>query len=248
MPIRGILFDWGGTLAHVDGQVEALTRAADEVLRLFLGRSDPDLVRSILGAAVEAEKRASEHPEHREVDLADLMRRWAAAEGCTVDDERIRQALTAIGENWVGSALTPIAGARETLQALRAMGLRTGLVSNCFIPPQYCWDELRRQQFADLLDCAVFSSGVGYRKPSRRIYMEAMRQLGTGGEPQIPSEVMFVGDSPVYDVITPSALGMHTALVAGRTGVWSAADYERAQPDFRISSVTELPVLLADLS
>lgn len=248
METRGILFDWGGTLAQVDGQVEALTRGATEALRILAGRSDPQLVQSMIRAAIEAEKDASVHPEHREVDLADMLRVWAGDHGIGADSVDIAKALDAIGSSWVGSALTPMGGVRETLQTLRAMGLRIGLVSNCFIPPKYCWDELRRQNIDDLLDCAVFSSSVGYRKPSRRIYAEAVRQLAAAGGPEEYAQLLFVGDSPAYDVITPGALGMRTALVASTSGIWAADDYERARPDFRIDSVSELPMLLADLS
>jgi FMN phosphatase YigB (HAD superfamily) len=246
--IRGILFDWGGTLAHVHGQAEALMRGAAEALAILVGRSDPDLVRSMMMAAVQAEKDASAHPEHREVDLTVLLKHWAADHGIAAGNDSIEKALDAIGRQWIGSALTPVHGARETLQTLRAMGLHIALVSNCFIPPKYCWDELREQRIDDLLDCAVFSSSVGYRKPSRHIYGEAMRQLAAAGGPQVWSQLMFVGDSPAYDVITPAALGMRTALVSSSAGLWLADDYERARPDFRIDSVTELPVLLADLS
>lgn len=248
MQIRAILFDWGGTLAHVDGQVEALMRGAAEVLQIIAGRSDDALAQSMMAAAVEAEKRAAEHPDLYEVDLGELLRAWARAHGLSANERQIDASLAAIGRNWVGAALTPVFGARDTLQTLRAMGLRVGLVSNCFIPPQYCRDELRHQRIADLLDCAVFSSEVGHRKPSRRIYAKALQDLAAIGGPSEFAEILFVGDSPAYDVITPAALGMSTALVGTGSGLWSAEDYERAKPDFRVDSVTELPVLLADLS
>lgn len=248
MQIRGILFDWGGTLAHVDGQTQALLRAAGEVLTLLWGRAEPEQVQSLMTAAIQAEQAACEGPDFREVDLGELLRDWMYARGTAITAQQVEESLVVIGRNWVGAALSPIPGARQTLQALRAMGLPIGLVSNCFIPPEYCWDELRRQQFSDLLDCAVFSSGVGYRKPSRRIYAQAVRQLAGVGGPSEPGQILFVGDSPTYDVVAPAAMGMRTALVSSNAGLWAPEDYERARPDIRIDSVIELPALLADLS
>lgn len=248
MQIRGVLFDWGGTLAMVDGQIEAYTRAAAEVLESFLGHADPDAVQSLITTAVDAENAASQDPEHREVDLGELLRKWLQGVGVEPHDGQMASALEIVGDNWVGTALTPVFGVRETLVTLRAMGMRIALVSNCNIPPVHCRKELQVQGIDDLLDCAVFSSGVGYRKPSRKIYAAARQLMAEAGGPEEYSQMLFVGDSPAYDVIMPAALGMHTALVASHTGMWSPEDYERAQPDFRIDSVTELPMLLADVS
>lgn len=248
MQIQGVLFDWGGTLASVDRQRESLTRGASQALDSLLGGAAADLVDSLVSAAIEAELRASADPEHREVQLHAFIGSWAAEHGLGLSDDQVATALDMIGQSWVGSALTPFAGAREALMTLRAMGLRIGLVSNCFIPPRHCHDELRLEGLSELLDCAVFSSGVGFRKPSRRIYAEAVHLLAEAGGPESYANILFVGDSPAYDVMMPAALGMHTALVTCHRGLWAPEDYEKARPDFRIDSVGELPVLLADLS
>lgn len=248
MLIKGILFDWGGTLAHVDGQTEALLRGGAQALELLAGRADPELVQGMLAAALEAERAAAADPEYREVQLNELLGGWAKAHGIAARDGQLDAAMEMICRNWVGSALSPVPRATETLQTLRGMGLSIGLVSNCFIPLSYCREELRRQGIADLLDCTVFSSEVGYRKPSRRIYAEALRRMAVAGGPDDYRQILFVGDSPAYDVMTPAALGMHTALVSSPAGIWAPEDYERAEPDFRIETVAELPVLLADLS
>ncbi len=245
--IDAILFDWGGTLAQVDGQVEAFKRGAARILEGFIGMAPEAIVDEMVAAAVEAEKQASLDPEYREVDLAELLREWAGRYGVSLTDEQVSTALTTIGRQWVGAALTVMPHSRETLQMLRRAGLRIALVSNCFIPVEYCRDELQHQNLADLFDCTVFSSEVGYRKPSPRIYEEAIGRISLDGDGLDLSRVLFVGDSPAYDVIAPAAMGMKTALVAASAGVWPAADYERAQPDFRIDSVAELPALLRHL-
>ncbi len=245
--IEAVLFDWGGTLAVVERQMEALRRGAAEVVQSLVGEPIPAVVDVLVTAAIEAEKHAAADPEHREVDLAELIRGSAGRYGVPVSEAQLAAAMAAIGRNWVGAALQVIPGVREMLLELRGRGLRIGLVSNVFIPPAYCLDELRHEHLVDLFDCTIFSSGIGYRKPSARIYEAAMQGVSPGGRRIDPACVLFVGDSPAYDVVAPAALGMKTALVAGAEGLWPQADYERAQPDLRLNSVLELAGVLSTL-
>jgi putative hydrolase of the HAD superfamily len=245
--IDAVLFDWGGTLAVVDGQTEALKRGAEQVLESLIGQSIPQVVDHMVASAVEAETQASLDPEHREVDLREFMRSFAGKYGLPVADEQLAAAMVTIGRSWVGAALRLVPGVRDMLATLKGMGLRVGLVSNCFIPFEYCLDELRHQNIADLLDHVVISSGVGYRKPSPRIYAEALRGIAANGQPADPTRVLFVGDSPAYDVIAPAGLGMKTAQVASKPGFWPQNDHEQAAPDWRIETVLEVPGILATL-
>lgn len=240
MDIRVIFFDWGGTLAQVDHQLEALHRGASELLGRLCGTAEPALVESLIEEAFAAERRACADPAWPEVDLLEVLQAWTTACGQPLTPERLDDALEVIGRNWIG-ALTPLPGAPDALRRLREGGYRLGLVSNCFIPVEFCRQELTRQGLAEWLDFAVFSSGVGFRKPSEKIYQEAFRLARTEQTPFEPAQALFVGDSPAYDVIAPAKLGMKTALVRCNRGIWPAEDYARAQPDLRIDAVAELP-------
>jgi FMN phosphatase YigB (HAD superfamily) len=90
----------------------------------------------------------------------------------------------------------------------------------------------------------VFSSEVGYRKPSDRIFEAAFEKLYPDGQQRDLSRVVFVGDAPRLDVQAAAALGMRTALVNRPAGSWPAEDYAQARPDWRINRVAELPELL----
>lgn len=245
MQIDAILFDWGGTLARVDNEAEALRRGAAGVLDLLIGQSSPELVELMATAAISAERQAAAGPEYREVSLRELIRDWSGRYGVPVADGKLDAAMDLIGRHWIGVALTVMPGVVETLQCLRDRGYRLGLVSNCFIPPEYCMEELRHQKIAGLLDSATFSSGVGYRKPSPRIYEVAARTFFDHGGAVDYTRILFVGDSPAYDVIGPASMGMKTALISNSTVPWASEDYELARPDFRVDSITELPGLLA---
>src|SRR2546426_338935 len=63
------------------------------------------------------------------------------------------------------------------LETLRDRGLRTGLVSNAFDPPELLHRDLARLGVAERLDVAVFSSEVGRRKPDPLIFERALEAL-----------------------------------------------------------------------
>jgi putative hydrolase of the HAD superfamily len=120
-----------------------------------------------------------------------------------------------------------------TLTALRAQGLKLGVISN--------WDTrlpdlLHRLGLAKGFDAIVFSSDVGAEKPDPRLFEEALRRL------VVPArEALHVGDGRLEDVEGAQAMGMKALhltrgratgglrdltglpeIVAGkRTGVWN---------------------------
>lgn len=238
-----ILFDWGGTLSQVVRQEESLRRGVEEAVRIACGGVSSPTCEEIARLVLAAEKGAAADPDLREADLRRVFADWAEGQPGRLDLARVDDAIDAIGRAWIGS-LDPLPGSRDTLAQLKGRGCRIGVVSNCMIPPRYCEQEFARQGFAGLADFLVFSSGVGYRKPSPRIYEAALERGFPGGRPRDLSRVLFVGDSPAFDVAAPGAMGMRTALVRCYKGIWSPEDYERARPDWRIDSVAELPALL----
>lgn len=240
MRIEWILFDWGGTLCDVSRQPEALLAGARQVVRLLKGESDPTCTGELVAEALKAEKRAAADLQGREVDLGKLLADWAAARGWVVTDNQIEQAVEAVGMEWSDGALQPMPGALDALRQLRLRGYRLGLVSNVWIPPRFCRRELARQQMLEFLDVTVFSSEVGFRKPSPVIYEAAFSTVFPDARPEDLSCVLFVGDSPVCDVIAPARFGLKTALVDGVPGMWPEADYAAAQPDFRLKTVADL--------
>lgn len=246
MAIEWVFFDWGGTLSDVSRQPGALLKGAAEAVRSLGLPADQATITALAGEAMQAEHRAAKDPAHREVDLAAFLADWAASKGCAPTSERLSAAIEAIGRQWIGEALQPYPDSVATMRRLRERGLKLGLVSNVWIPPRFCRQDLVRQQMADLLEFAVFSSEVRFRKPAPAIYEAAVQAAFPQGRPRGLSRVVFVGDSPTCDVIAPAALGMRTVLIEDYAGLWSKADYDGAKPDWRARTVAELPDLLVD--
>ncbi|HEY8021818.1 MAG TPA: HAD-IA family hydrolase [Thermoanaerobaculia bacterium] len=111
-----------------------------------------------------------------------------------------------------------------TLAALRAKGLRLGIVSN--------WDErlpqlLARLGLASSFEAIVCSSQVGVEKPDRRIFRRALELLAVE-----PEAALHVGDHRLEDV--------EGAIAAGMRGV----HLDRRGKSAGLAGLAELPHLI----
>ncbi len=106
------------------------------------------------------------------------------------------------GDAW---ALMP--GAVESLTALRAAGVTTGMISNYDARLEGVLDAfgLRR-----LLDVVAYSSAVGWEKPDAPIFAFAREAAGVA-----PEQCVHVGDDPETDVRGALAAGFHALWFVG---------------------------------
>ncbi|GHF30983.1 putative hydrolase of the HAD superfamily [Deinococcus metalli] len=100
----------------------------------------------------------------------------------------------------------PMAHAATVLAALRARGVRVGVVTNGRAAMQA--RTLRACGLADLLDDVVISEAVGLSKPDPRLYTLALARLGVAA-----ADAWFVGDSPRNDVWGPQQVGLRSAFL-----------------------------------
>jgi len=107
--------------------------------------------------------------------------------------------------DYIRRVMMPQVGAIEVLSCLREEGYRTGLISDCTHEIPVVWPET---PFAPLIDAAVFSCSVGFRKPDPRIYQLAARQL----EVQ-PEQCLYVGDGGSQELSGALEVGMHPILI-----------------------------------
>ncbi len=194
MPIRAVLFDFGGVFTSSPFSVVAeaaaeLGAAPERVLGVVFGPYDRD----------------TDHPWHR-LERGEVSLREA------------REAIMALAAE-AGLAFDPLAvlarmakggGAREPVIAatrrLRARGLRTALVTNNAREFSAGWRSLI--PIAELFDAVIDSSEVGVRKPDPAIFSLALRELGGVA----PEHAVFLDDFP-GNVEAARRLGMHGVLV-----------------------------------
>jgi putative hydrolase of the HAD superfamily len=117
------------------------------------------------------------------------------------------------------------------LAELRKAGLTLGVVSNTFVPARVLDRHLEEEGMLEQLPVRVYSCDVGYRKPRRTIFREALRRAGLNA-----AETLFVGDSPRADVAGANRMGMITVL-KDPTGRYANG---RGLADHRVRSILQL--------
>ena len=230
--LEAVLFDWGDTLMQFAYSPE-LVAAGHRAGLAAIGRDG-------LPAEDALTERFREHYEPlfwapgtiEEIEYPQLVRRLLGDFGFEVDDDELGRFLEAEHRAWDPARILA-AHTHPLLEALRARGLRLGLVSNAFDPGWLLHRDLDQMGLAQRLDFSVFSSEVGKRKPHPAIFEHALAVLGVE-----PTRALFVGDRLYEDVRGAAEVGMATVQA-----LWFRVDEhpEGAEPDHR--AFTQLDVL-----
>lgn len=137
---------------------------------------------------------------------------------------------------WTRRTLQPRADAVASLTQLRALGLRTALVSNCLPDVPVLWPST---PYADVIDEPLFSCVERLCKPGPDIYQRACERLKAH-----PRDCMYVGDGAHGELTGAQRVGMRAILVAtpGRPAPGnSEQDSWRGE---KIDALSELPGLI----
>ncbi|MEU7148014.1 HAD-IA family hydrolase [Streptomyces sp. NPDC045456] len=198
MTIKGVLFDFSGTLLRIESPESWLRAvlhetgtdvAEEEVARLAAelsragalpGGSSPDHMPSELAALWEVRDRSADR--HRELYTG-------LARQVPLPDDALYDAL--YERHMTPAAWAPYPDAAEVLSELRRRGIRTGVVSNIG------WDlrpVLRAHGLDRFVDSYVLSYEHGIQKPDPRLFEIACEELGLP-----PTEVLMVGDDRTAD-------------------------------------------------
>jgi putative hydrolase of the HAD superfamily len=120
---------------------------------------------------------------------------------------------------------------KETLSALKAGGLKLGLLSD--FPPEAKLANLGLGGRAGPLWDSVLCSELTCRlKPDRTPFMELARQMGLA-----PERILYVGNSVVYDIAGAKRAGLQAALVCPPLAVLNR---KRGGADFVFSDYRQL--------
>jgi putative hydrolase of the HAD superfamily len=227
--LDAVLFDWGHTLMDFvwdDELVEIGVRAG------LVAIDAPEEAAPAVTARYAAEARLTDWEVPEEVEYAPLVKQLLADAGVEIDDAQLERYLLAEHRAWA-PARRPASMSRALLDALRARGLKTGLVSNTMDPRWLLLRDLDDQRLSYRLDVVVFSSDVGVRKPRPEIFHLALDELGVK-----PERALFVGDRLVADIRGARDVGMRTVQA-----MWYRAEESEdgTEPDFR--AFTQFDVL-----
>jgi putative hydrolase of the HAD superfamily len=209
--IQAVTFDVTQTLIHCPrlGEIysEVLARHGIEVAPAEALRLVGVVWRELACAADPSCDRFSSHPEGARGWWQRFLDRFCEHLGATPPSRFAAAELFhrfGCGDAWEVYPEVP-----EVLDALRARGLRLGVISNWDVRLP---DLLRRLDLARRLDAVVYSSAVGVEKPDSRIFRRALRELGVEAR-----AALHIGDNRLEDLEGAIAAGMRALLlVRGR--------------------------------
>lgn len=230
MTIEAVVFDWGGTLAEfVPAELVDAWRLA---ARHLAPEQEDELTDRLV--AVEAAFWTTTATHQRSATLADLLAAATAEVGLDVAEALLEEAAARHLDSWTPHVRHDPEAA-PTLVALRARGLRIGLLSNTHWPRAFLERFLERDGLADLIDARLYTSEMPFQKPHPTAFRAALEALGVGD----PSEAVFVGDRPWDDISGAAGLGMRAVLRPN-----PMVDEVGPQPDACIAGLPELVHLL----
>ena len=94
-----------------------------------------------------------------------------------------------------------------TLTALRDAGLKLGLICNTPLQGEVIDQHLKMEGLLEFFPTRIYSSDVGFRKPDRRIFEAALKELDVA-----PDETIYVGDVIKADIGGALRAGLRTVL------------------------------------
>ena len=125
-----------------------------------------------------------------------------------------------------------------TINELKAMGLKIGLITNSESEVQN--RKLAMLDLTDAFDYVIISGDTPYRKPDKEIFLMMTDYLGIK-----PEEMMFIGDHPKFDVDGSRKAGCIPVWVK-TTGTWTFPEIEK--PELQIETVKEIPQLIKEIN
>lgn len=155
-------------------------------------------------------------------DLAQTLRALAERLGARPSEAAVRLAAVT-RTNFIRRLLWPPAQTLSTLDALRARGIKLGLLSNCSVETAVLWS---RQPLSTRFDAVGLSCQVGLAKPDPGFFLKICGELG-----EVPTECLYVGDGEDNELAAAAALGMR----AVRTTQFADSD-----PAWRGETITDL--------
>ncbi len=230
--LEAVLFDWGDTLMQFAYSPE-LVSAGHRAGLAAIGRDGLPEVDALTEHFRERYEPLFWAPGTiEEIEYPGLVRQLLGDFDVEIDDDELARYLEAEHTAWDPARLLA-AHSHALLEALRASGLKLGLVSNAFDPGWLLHRDLEQMGLTDRLDFSVFSSEVGIRKPHPAIFERALEALEVD-----PAHALFVGDRLYEDVRGAAELGMTTVQA-----LWVRADEhpEGAEPDYQ--AFTQMDVL-----
>ncbi|MCP8321903.1 MAG: HAD family hydrolase [archaeon] len=223
--VKGVTFDFGGTLALGGLDKEGFRHDLLEYLRSLGFSGSESLVNKTRDGMLGRLMKARDH--NREIRLEDLYQDMLFKLGLHPE----REVTDFIHQLYIRSFKVELIPGVEKILELLNVKYRLAIISNATsnVPRE----AMKRFGLEKYFDSIVISRDIGIRKPDPEIFNFTLKNLGIKSD-----EAVHVGDSLEYDV--------RGAKNAGMRAVWIKRnnEEENIQPDYTIHSLQELTLLL----
>lgn len=227
--IKGIIFDYGGTLdTGGDHWSEVIWKA---YLQAGVGVDKKTFRDAYVYAERELARTRHIMPNHNFYDLLEIKMRielqWLADEGA-IDAEEVEVKGVEVAKLCYESAKSKVDEAKPVLEALSEK-YPLVLVSNFYGNVESVLKDFDlNRYFCKIVESAV----VGVRKPDPRIFELGVEELGIS-----PEEALVVGDSYKKDIVPAEKIGCQTVWIKGKG--WTEEEDKQTHPDI-ITDIGEL--------
>ena len=238
LPIKAVIFDFIGTLTNVRGySLEASRTVSKMKLHRAIVKAgftvDP---KSFSKAYIQAYEKYRIIRYQKLVEVTNAV--WISEAinnlgyKTTPDDPQVKTAVNISFENYLNS----IELRRCTRRILKMVSAdyKLGLVSNFTYAP-VIYAGLRKLDINQFFNAILISDEVGWRKPHRKIFNEALKRLEVSAH-----EALYVGDSPLEDIKGAKAIGMNTIFVPSQFYTLKNLHESQQKPDMIAEDICEL--------
>jgi HAD superfamily hydrolase (TIGR01549 family) len=204
---KAVIFDYIGTLVNCGNYTMDASR---EKLHMALVNEGFDVAKDkFLEAYIQAHEkyRKIRYEQLREVTNAV----WVAEALCnlgfkvTADDHRIKAALSVFFKAYVDTF--ELRGGAKKLLKQAGQQCKVGLISN-FTHAPVIYKSLRLLGINTFFNAVVVSEENGWRKPSAKIFQDALNRLQIQAD-----EAVYIGDSPIEDIKGAKEAGLKTIFI-----------------------------------
>jgi putative hydrolase of the HAD superfamily len=226
--VDAVIFDWGGTLTPWRNI------AADDEWRNLAAVATPERVDEVTRALVAASTQvwARSRDEHL---------------SSTIEEICLLAGVPFNVDHWVeyrafwehATFIDPDAPA--VFEALRADGIRVGVLSNTVWPAAWHEEIFVRDGVFDLIDGAVYTSTIAWTKPAPQAFHAAMAAIGVDD----PARCVFVGDRLFDDIHGAHSAGMRTIYLPHSEIPPEQVGHTVGEPDATVQSLADVPAVIS---
>ena len=131
---------------------------------------------------------------------------------------------------------------RPLWEALRADGIKVGVLSNTIWPRAFHEQIFERDGVLDLIDGDVYSSEIPWTKPSPKAFTAAMHAVDVDG----PARCVYVGDRLYDDIWGAHNAGLRAIHIPLSDIPVAQVGHSEGEPDAVAHRLSEIEKIVAD--